>query len=396
MMRRNGWGTLVAVVFLAACGDDTGPGVAIDDGVAPDAGTEMCTPIGATTGWTFARLGSGTKPALAVAADGAVHAAFINNALDGWTRYARLDAGSQAVSPLETIDGGYFYGPIDLVLNEDQPWVLFHDHTREDQVLAARAGADSWSLHPMSNSGHDGWYNTGTIDPDGRVLTATYDPAACSGVGVNYGVWDGSDWEVELAAPGRFDYAGEMALARANDGSVHIAFFDNLLREVKLATRTGGDWSVTTVESPDNALSIGLFPDMVVDPDGSTLHMVYLERVESSAGVVRYARVTPGAFEITDALDVSDFFIGQSGAQDLATLDLDGSGRPVIATQSRSELTVIRLSDGAAEAIANFTAADGISFGQQTEIEIDAQGRTHLVWWQSGGVPGTVCHAVSG
>ena len=112
--------------------------------------------------------------------------------------------------------------------------------------------------------------------------------------------------------------------------------------------------------------------------------------------MVRYARGTPGAFEITDAVELSDFFIGQSGARDIATLDLDGSGRPVIATQTRSELTVIRLSEGAPESIASFTAADGISFGQQTEIEIDAQGRTHLVWWQSGGVPGTVCHAVSG
>jgi hypothetical protein len=34
--------------------------------------------------------------------------------------------------------------------------------------------------------------------------------------------------------------------------------------------------------------------------------------------------------------------------------------------------------------------------GQQTEIEIDAQGRTHIVRWQSGENPGTVCHAVSG
>ena len=72
----------------------------------------------------------------------------------------------------------------------------------------------------MSNTGHDGWYNVGTIDPDGRLLTATYDPRQFSGAGVNYGVWDGSDWTVELAAPGRFDYAGGMALVRASDGTM--------------------------------------------------------------------------------------------------------------------------------------------------------------------------------
>lgn len=395
MMRQKSWGVVVAAAFLAACGDDTGPGDFIDDGVAPDAGASICMPSGTTAGWTFSRLGSGTKPAMAVGADGVVHAAFINEALDGWTRYARLDAGSQAVSALETIDRGYFYGPIDLVLNAGQPWVLFHDHDREDQVLAARAGADSWSLHPMSNGGHDGWYNVGAIDPDGRLLTATYDPRQFSGAGVNYGVWDGSDWTIELAAAGRFDYAGGMALVRATDGTVHIAFFDDLSREVRLATRTSEDWSVTTVEAAGAALSVGLFPDMVVDPDGSTLHIVYLERSASSSGVIRYARGTPGSFEIMDALEVSDFSIGQSGARDLATLALDGSGRPVIAAQTRSELNVIRLTDGAWEPIANFTAEGGVAFGQQTEIEIDAQGRTHVLWWQSGEVPGTVCHAVS-
>ena len=153
---------------------------------------------------------------------------------------------------------------------------------------------------------------------------------------------------------------------------------------------------MTTVEAAGNAVDVGLFPDMVVDPDGSTLHMVYLERVTLTTGIVRYARGGPGSFEITDALEISGFSIGHGGARDLATLDLDASGRPVIATQTSSEFTVTRLVDGAAEPIASFSATGGVTYGQQTEIEIDAQGRTHLVWWQSGEIPGTVCHAVSG
>ena len=45
----------------------------------------MCTPSGVTTGWTFSRIGTGSKPALAVGDDGTVHTAFINEAQDGWT-----------------------------------------------------------------------------------------------------------------------------------------------------------------------------------------------------------------------------------------------------------------------------------------------------------------------
>ena len=394
---RNG-SAAVAVALLAACGDGvspgdaSGPGTPVDDTMDPDVGALMCTPSGATSDWTFSRLGSGIKPALAVGDDGTVHSAFINEAQDGWTRYALLEAGSQAASTLLTIEDGYFYGPIDLVVSGARSWVLYHDHDREDQVLAVRVGSD-WSLHPMANTGHDGWYNSGTISPDGKLLTASYDPSGFDGVGVIYGVWDGSDWTIELAAGGRFDYAGGMALVRTGDGSVHIAFFDDVAGEVKLATLTGGDWSVTTVEAAGDALDVGLFPDIVVDPDGSTLHMVYLERATPSTGVVRYATGSPGAFEMMDVVEVSNF---AGGARDLATLDLDGSGRPVIATQTKNDFTVVRLVDGAVEPIASFSAASGITFGQQTEIEIDVQGRTHLVWWQSGEDPGTVCHAVSG
>jgi len=388
----------VAVAFLWACGDGvspsdaSGPGAPVDDTMDPNVGALMCTPSGVTSGWTFSRLGVGIKPALAVGSDGTVHSAFMSEAQEGWTRYAQLGAGSQAVSSLATISEGYFYGPLDLVLDGARSWVLYHDHDREDQVLAARVGSD-WSLHPMPNSGHDGWYNAGTVGSGGALLTASYDPSGFGGVGVIYGVWDGSDWAIELAAAGSFDYTGGMAVVQTPDGSVHIAFFDDVAGEVKLATLAGVDWTVATVEPNEDALDVGYFPDMVVDPDGSTLHMVYLERATTSTGVIRYARGAPGAFEMMDVVEVTDF---SGGARDVGTLDLDASGRPVIATQTKSEFTVMRLVDGAVQPIASFPAAEGITFGHQTEIEIDVQGRTHIVWWQSGEDPGTVCHAVSG
>lgn len=271
-------------------------------------------------------------------------------------------------------------------------WVLYHDHTRGDQVLGARIGSD-WSLHPMPNSGQDGWYGSGTVSARGTLLTASYDPSGFEGAGVIYGEWNGSDWTIELAAGGSLDYTGGMALVQAGDGSVHVAFFDDVLGEIMLATRTGGEWTVTTVEAGGDALDVGYFSDMVVDPDGSTLHMVYLERATASTGVVRYARGGPGAFEMMDVVEVAGF---SGSARDIATLDLDAFGRPVIATQTKSDFTVVRLVDGAVQPIASFSAASGITLGQQTEIEIDAQGRTHIVRWQSGENPGTVCHAVSG
>ena len=395
---RGPWEALCAtVLLLVACGGDD-PANPIDDGVPPSESLAVCTPEGTTAGWSFTMLGSGAKPALALGTGGTVHAAFMNEAMDGWVRYARLSVGADEPGTLESIDAGYFYGPIDIVMGpDDQPWVLFHDHSREDQVLALRAASGSWSLRPMSNSGHDGWYNAGVLDAAGTLHTATYDPRGFAGRGVTYGVWDGSSWGIELAAPGSFDYAGGMAIAVTADGRVHIAFFDDGAGEARIASQSDdGTWDVTTIEVLEGGLETGRFPDLAVGSDGETLHLVYLARSSETQGVVRYATGGPGDFQITQLVEVSDFSIGFSGARDIATLDLDSSGRPVVAVQDRSQLLVFRIVDGGTEMLADFRAASGVGFKQQTDVAVDDQGRVHVAWWQSGGVPGTVCHAVSG
>ena len=395
---RGPWEVLCAtVLLLVACGGDD-PANPIDDGVPPSQSLAECTPEGTTAGWSFTRLGLGAKPALALGTDGTVHAAFMNEATDGWVRYARLAVGADEPSAPESVDAGYFYGPIDIVVgSDDQPWVLFHDHSREDQVLALRAASGSWSLRPMSNSGHDGWYNAGVLDAAGTLHTATYDPRGFDGQGVTCGAWDGLSWRIELAAPGSFGYAGGMAIALTADGRAHIAFFDDVAGEARIASRSGdGTWDVTTIEALGGGLETGRFPDLAVGSDGETLHLVYFARSSATQGVVRYATGVPGDFQITDLVEVSDFSIGTSGARDIATLDLDSSGRPVIAVQDRSQLRVLRVVDSGTETLADFRAATGVGFKQQTDVAIDDQGRVHVAWWQSGGVPGTVCHAVSG
>ena len=395
---RRPWEVLCATVFsIVACGGDD-PANPLDDGTPPSETLAECTPEGNTTGWTFTRLGEGAKPAIALGGDGTVHIAFMNESTQGWVRYAPLAVGADAPGALETVDAGYFYGPIDIVMgSDDQPWVLFHDHTREDQVLALRDASGSWSLQPMLNSGHDGWYNAGVLDAAGTLHTAAYDPRGFDGQGVTYGVWDGSAWSTEIAAQGSFDYAGGMSIALTADGTVHIAFFDDGAGEARLASQSGdGTWDVTTIEALEGGVETGRFPDLAVGLDGETLHLVYFARSSATQGVVRYATGVPGDFQVTDLLDVSDFSIGFSGARDIATLDLDSSGRPVVAVQDRSQLRVLRVMDGGTEMLADFRAASGVEFKQQTDVAVDDQGRVHVAWWQSGAVPGTVCHAMSG
>jgi hypothetical protein len=397
--KRIGGAALLSVTVAAACGgsDPAGPMDGGEDpGSIPD--VSVCTPAGNTAGWSFARLGVGAKPAITIGQGGTVHAAFMNEALDGWVRYAKLSVGASSPSSPETVDAGYFYGPIDIVLDGGGlPYISFHDHDLEDQVLGQRSVSGGWSLHAMTNLGHDGWYNKAVRGSDGTVHTATFDPGGFSGRGVNYGGWNGSSWTIELAAPGSFDYAGGTAIALTADGRIHIAFFDDVEGALRLATRSGpDDWDVTTVEPIGEYLEAGRFPDLEVDPDGQTLHLVYLARTASTEGIVRYARGRPDAFELSDVTAVSGFTIGFSGARDLATLDIDGSGVPIVAVQTKSLMELFRVEAAGVVKLASFQAPSGVTFKQQTDVEIDDAGKVHVAWWQSGDVPGTVCHGVSG
>ncbi len=389
-------GIVAMAAVLAACGSSSPAGPAGGgDGNPPDMNAVSCTPSGSVGGWRFTRLGVGTKPAIAVEADGTVHATFMIEATAGVVRYARLPAGASSPGPSELAASGYFYGPIDIVLGDDgEPRILYHDHDREDQVLAIRSGG-TFTLQPMTNTGHDGWYNTGVISPDGTLHTATYDPRGFSGRGLNYGAWDGSNWRVELAAAGSFDYAGGTAIVYIPDG-IQAAFFDDSAGLGKIATRQAPNtWTVATIEPLEGRSEVGRFPDMELDPDGSTLHLVYLALDAAGGGVVRYAKGTPGAFEFQDLISVTDFTIGFSGARDIATLHLDGSGDPVVAIQTRSDMTVLRVGGQGVETLAEFQAVSGIRFGQQTEVVVDEAGQVHVTWWQSGESPGTVCHGVT-
>ena len=383
-------GIAALTTMLAACGGSS-PASPDDGGDDPSNGDDppntACAPSGSIDGWEFTRVALGTKPAMAVGADGVVHTAFMSEAMAGWVHYIKLSATREWI-----VGEGYFYGPIDIVLSDDgDPRVLYHDHTLEDLVLGVRTGSP-FALQPMTNVGHDGWYATGVYGPDGTLHTVSYDPSGFDGQGMMYGGWDGSDWNIEVAAPGSFDYKGGTAIVYTPDG-IHAAFWDSSARVGKIATRGGpDDWTVSTIEPLGGRSSVGRFPDMEVDPDGSTLHLVSMAQEASGDGVIRYAKGTVGSFEFQDLMPVTDFTLGFAGARDIATLDLDENGDPVVAVQTASELTVLRVGTQGVETLAQFQAQSGIQFGQQTEVVADGSGRVHVIWWQSGEDPGTVCY----
>jgi hypothetical protein len=341
--------------------------------------------------WIFMPLGDGSKPVLALTSSGDVQVATIYEANPGWVRHVSFAADATSAPSPTDVAAEYFYGPIDVgSLADGTPVVAYHDHTLEDQVLAVGDGAGGFTLSPMSNPGHDGWYNALTVDSSDVVHTATYDPSGFSGLGVYYGTWDGS-WTVELAVSGSFDYAGGMSIARASDGSVYIAYFDDGASRGMLARRmTDGTWSTQMID-PDftDTVETGRFPFLRLDSTNA-LHVVYLSRDTMTSGSVRYGTGTWDAMSYEAVGRLDDIEIGFDGARNIATLALDpASDAPVIVAQSK---TLTWLATRGAGGFVVEPVASGTTFAQQTSVAVRA-GVIHLVYWQrDGAVPGTVIY----
>ena len=164
---------------------------------------------------------------------------------------------------------------------------------------------------------------------------------------------------------------------------------------VKVASAGGpGVWTTRSIEPRGSFEEVGRFPDMVFDESSELASLVYLALRSDGSGVVRYAQGIDESYDAVDVVEVSDFSIGFSGARDLATLDLNASGEAIVATQTRSRMSVHRATLTEVTEVAAFEASSGTVFGQQTEVVVDGAGRIHLTWWQTGEAPGTICHAV--
>lgn len=369
-------------------GLDASPADTSPPDAAPDAAPDGGPPPGRA--WTFFSVGPGAKPMIALDGAGQVHVASIYEAEPGWVRHTSFAPDATEAPAPTDVANGYFYGPIDVGAQTDgTPVVAYHDHDLEDQVLAIGDGAGGFTTSPMTNPGHDGWYNAMHVDGD-VVHTATYDPGGFGGRGVYYGVWDGS-WTVELAVAGSFDYAGGLSIARASDGTVYIAYFDDGAGRGMLSRRgADGTWTEQTLDPDTTAgVEVGRFPFVRLDSDGD-LHVVFLSRETATSGTVRYGTGTWDALVYEDVGTLDGISIGFSGARNTATLAIDpATGVAVVAAQSssRSWLAVRGAGGFAVESIE--TAS---TLGQQTSIAVGA-GVIHLVYWQmDGAVPGTVMY----
>jgi hypothetical protein len=201
--------------------------------------------------WTTEEIGKGIKPAFSLDSVGAAHVAFLTEADHGGIFYTTNSGGSFEE---QTVAEGYFYGPVDIAVSDDDvPTIAYHDHGVEDEVVAV-AGADGWELTTVADTGHDGWDNAIAVGPDGSWHTAAVDPAQFgSQAGIEYATNAGGELKVEMIGSGPIVYEFGTSIQLDNEGRPGIAYYDNNQQALAYAQRDGDNWSIEIVDADGDA-----------------------------------------------------------------------------------------------------------------------------------------------
>ncbi|MEE8138736.1 MAG: hypothetical protein V3T81_07710, partial [Thermoanaerobaculia bacterium] len=221
-------GAAVALIAAACGGDGDGDGATPTGGETPPAadtpaaepasGTQTVTGEGAFD-WEVLEIQRGVRPDLALDAQGRAHLAYGLERKPGFVKHSLISD----TTVTSTVAEGYFYLPLEIAINADGvPWITYHNHDFEDQVVALAQDLDAgeWLVLRTESPGHDGWDGALALDADGRPHTVSIDPSGFgSDVGLEYSFFDGDNWTVEQVGTGPLMYEFGTTIALDSAGN---------------------------------------------------------------------------------------------------------------------------------------------------------------------------------
>lgn len=390
---------LLLVLALVAAGCGGGEEAVPPAETSPEASTGPAEPEAATTaggdaetsvpepatsvadGWSATAITEGIKPALELDPGGSPAVAFVDEDFDGLVGYA---ASSEGWTP-ETIDRGYFYGPIDLAFDpEGRANVVFHDH--ESVELDPRAGnlahalrdGGEWDVRGVRDDGHDGWDSGIEIGSDGIVRAAGVDPSQFdSEDGVEYYELRDGSWDVGSIGSGPVAYEFNVSLALGPDGLPALTYYDDTDGDLVFAAFDGEAWALETAVAEGDA---GKFSSLELDADGRP-HVSFFQQESETAGRIRYAVRDGGAWSVEDVAPLEDVTLGMVGARRNSSLELGPDGVPRVAFSDRSGAWLATRSGGGWEAEEVATAGER-PLGQLVDLELGPDGTPHLAFFE--------------
>ncbi len=337
--------------------------------------------------WLVEVVGTGTKPAIAIAPDGTPNIAFMFEAMSGG--FVKAGARVNAAWDISTVAEGYYYGPLDIDVGPDGvAKVAWHDHQSNqfqpnlgDMELGIKTGS-GWVRKTLGDGGHDGWDTRLIIDDNGVVHAAGIDPEEFNGDGVEYYRVDtNGDVTVEDVGSGPLTYKFAVSVDVDSAGTAYVTYYDQDSNDLILARRGDGSWSRETVDSEGDA---GQFAELIID-DSDRLHISYATQTGSDEAVIKYA--TRGAGEsdwaITEVDTLSSIFYGFEGAREITSIKIDSAGNPWIAYTDELNLK-LAVWDGSAFRTETITTAQerGAAFGQLVSLGLDANDVAHIATFE--------------
>lgn len=287
--------TAAAQPTATAVPSPTVAAAAAPTGQTPSETTAPSGPISLT--WEIEEIDTGTKPAIALSADGTPNVAYMLEAMPGFVKSAVRNGDSWDIT---TVSEGYYYGPLDIAIgSDDVAHITYHDHQDDSQfrpevgdaIHASLAPGGEWQVEAAPDQGHDGWDNRITVDAEGRPHMSAIDPLEFGGDGITYYHRNGpGDWTVESIGSGQQTYKYSTSIAVAPDGIPYITYYDQGGNDLALARRGDSGWTIDHIDTDGDT---GLFSSLVIDADGR-FHVTYLQKESASKGTVKYATSATG------------------------------------------------------------------------------------------------------
>ena len=200
-------------------------------------------------GWRLQRVDRGTKPTIAIDADGTPLIAYMLERLAQQGGYLRVAAADGEGFVADEITDNYLYGPIDIAVSADGvAAVAYHDHDFEDASVAIRAADGGWSVSRIAHPGHDGWDDALAFDAGGGIHVLNIDPAQFGSTdGVEYARLVDGEWVVETVGSGPQPYEWGTDIAIDAAGVVHIVYFEAGGRDLVYGRNDGSGWELTPI-----------------------------------------------------------------------------------------------------------------------------------------------------
>jgi hypothetical protein len=326
--------------------------------------------------WTVERIGTGIKPAIALDGDGKLYAAFLTEAIPGALYFATRASDEWAV---ETVTEGYFHGPLDLAIgNDDEPIIAVHDYQADDfrveigDAVIAQKNDGEWHIDPVESDGHDGWNTSLAIDENSAWHLASIEPTQLElTIGLEYATNATGEIVVEAVGSGPLPYDFPPSIAISPNGTVAISYFDLAHQTLFYAERGADGWTLESLDAE------GWFSSLAFGADGVP-QIAYFVPISDPRGAVYYARRESSGWITEEVGELDNVSIGFGGASQLVSLVVDGDNQPHIMYGDKSHIFYARRDASGWE---TQTAVEQVSLGQHIDFALDAEGIPHLVFY---------------